>query len=90
MKSHFFTDNSLTHDSDHTPTIGIVGVTIPGAADCLNKINQKCREHLILNEQNCKTRVLDTTDILADAAIKRAVELRHLYKPRKIKYETKL
>lgn len=27
------------------PTIGIAGVTIPGAMDCMSKINQKCRKY---------------------------------------------
>lgn len=31
--------------SDNMPTIGVVGVTIPGAIDCINKINQKSREY---------------------------------------------
>ncbi|PJE05990.1 amino acid racemase [Legionella sp.] len=42
------------------PTIGIVGVTIPGAIDCINKINQKARgnfephhhPNIILHQQN--------------------------------------
>jgi len=32
------------------PTIGVVGVTIPGAADCISKINQKSRQYFSHHE----------------------------------------
>ena len=35
---------------DKMPTIGVLGVTIPGAADCVSKINQKSRDYFFSHE----------------------------------------
>ena len=47
MKRNFFLakSNNQTSTMITVPTIGIAGVTIPGAIDCVNKINQKVRGH---------------------------------------------
>ncbi|KTD35177.1 hypothetical protein Lnau_1848 [Legionella nautarum] len=58
------------------PTIGIVGVTIPGALNCISKINQKSN-HLVLNKANCGVVTIDTTDILAEAAVQYTLNLIH-------------
>jgi aspartate racemase len=36
--------------SKKLPTIGIAGVTIPGAADCMSKINKSCRQYFVNHE----------------------------------------
>lgn len=45
MKSGFFTVNLMKNSVDNMPTIGVMGITIPGGIDCINKINQKCHEY---------------------------------------------
>lgn len=64
------------------PTIGIAGVTIPGAVDCINKINQQCitefpnhhqRPNLVLYQPNFEpthhAQVEGRWDIVADRLV---------------------
>lgn len=35
----------MINNRENMPTIGVVGVTIPGAVDCINKINQRAQKY---------------------------------------------
>lgn len=45
MKFPFIIVNIMNRKNNDMPTIGVVGVTIPGATDCINKINHKCQAY---------------------------------------------
>jgi len=73
------------------PTIGIAGVTIPGAIDCINKINQRCeakfsnqhqRPNIVLHQPNFEpthhAQVTGRWDIVADRLIESVQNLTQL------------
>lgn len=39
-----FFEKGVVHNNSLMPTIGVAGVTIPGAVDCINKINKSSRQ----------------------------------------------